>query len=117
MLDGVPHVRDTSDQRLQNDRERPGRRTVLGLPQITCGHKNDLRNGIVHLLDFAVIYGLQSPPELSNFLLFVIVREDFAEAFERQHFQRLVVSLKSYFEVWRGPGKQPEPNVARKCRS
>src|SRR5580704_6733848 len=113
MLAGIPNVRDASDQRLEDDGKCPRSRGILKLPEITRRHKNDLRHWVMNFLNFPIVDGLQISPEAPDFLLFVIAGENFAEAIERQHFRRHVVSPKCYQEFRRGPGKQTKPNVAR----
>src|SRR6266850_1333347 len=66
---------------------------------------------------FARVNRLHLPPELADFLFLVIVREDFAEAFQSQHFRWYFVAPENRLKLGRWPCHQAKPEVAGKRRT
>ena len=117
MIPEVPHVGDSSHQRLDNDCECVRICGIQNFPHVSRRNEHHLRNRIMQPHHFALVNRLHLPPELADFLFLVIVREDFAEAFQRQHFRRYFVSPKNCLKLGRGPGHQAKPEVAGERRA
>ena len=114
MIAKVADVGDAPNQRLHNNREGSRAGRIKNFAQITGGHKRNLRRRIVDLFDLVVVNRLNLPPQLADFLLFVIIRKNFLESFEGNHFRREFVTPQRWFEFRRWPADQTEPDITRK---
>src|SRR5712664_1242598 len=107
----VPHVGNSPHERLDNDCEGLRMCGIQNFPQVRRRNEHDLRDRIMKPHHFAVVNRLYLPPELTDFLFVVTVREDVAETFQRQHFRRYLIPPENRLEFWRGPGNQAKPKV------
>src|SRR6202008_2564791 len=98
----VPDVGNPPYQWFHNDREGPWDRGIYQCTKIGAGRKQDLRDRIVHLLNFPVVQRLHFSPYRSDSLLFVVVGQNVAEAFQIQYVGREFVSPQNRLEFRRG---------------
>ena len=111
MIPKVPHVGDSTHERLDHDHESLRVGGIQNFPQVGRRNEHDLRDSVVQPQDFALVNRLHLFPELADLLFGVIIREDFAEALESQNFRGNFVTSENRIELGCGPGHQAKPEV------